>query len=349
MVRSGSSSAARARASARISRPSASVLPTSMVRPLREFRTSPGPHGVAGDGVLDHRQQHGEAHRQLGGHHHPAQRQGVGRAAHVLLHRPHAGGRLDVEAAGVEHHALADQGHQRPARLAPADLDHPRRALRRGGAADGVHGRVAGLEQGVAGHHRDLRAERLGDFAGDGLHLQRPHVVGRGVDHVPGQGAGVGDGAQLGEVDAVGRDQPGAGLAALLAVAIEAVGPEREGQRDIAAAAGPPARGSAHRARPAAWPAARAAPSPPAPSPTPGQHQLGPASPVSTATSPALPREFGELGLAALARGGSAASAASASARPPGGSGWRVHRQAATTASDIGGLSAKGFDGPDYA
>ena len=42
MVRSGASSPARVRASARISRPSASVLPTSIDRPLREASTSPG-------------------------------------------------------------------------------------------------------------------------------------------------------------------------------------------------------------------------------------------------------------------------------------------------------------------
>jgi hypothetical protein len=35
----------------------------------------------------------------------------IGRAAHVLLHQEHGGGRLDVEAAGIEAHALADQRH----------------------------------------------------------------------------------------------------------------------------------------------------------------------------------------------------------------------------------------------
>ncbi len=120
MVSAGSSSPARVRASARISRPSASVLPTSTDRPLRGGQHVARPHGVARDGVLDHRDQHRQAHRQAGGHHHPAQRQGVGGAAHVLLHQSHAGRRLDVQAAGVEHHALADDATRRLAGLAPA-------------------------------------------------------------------------------------------------------------------------------------------------------------------------------------------------------------------------------------
>ena len=32
-----------------------------------------------------------------------------------------------------------------------------------------------------------------GDLPRDGLDLQRPHVVGRGVDHVAAQGEGVAD------------------------------------------------------------------------------------------------------------------------------------------------------------
>ena len=41
----------------------------------------------------------------------------AGRARHVALHVLHAGGRLDRDAAGVEAHALADEGDRR-ARLA---------------------------------------------------------------------------------------------------------------------------------------------------------------------------------------------------------------------------------------
>ena len=64
-------------------------------------------------------------------------------------------------------------------------------------AADGVHRRIAGLDQVVAHHHLDLGPEALGDLAGDGLDLPRAHVGGRGIDHVAGQGAGVGDRVQF--------------------------------------------------------------------------------------------------------------------------------------------------------
>jgi hypothetical protein len=47
----------------------------------------------------------------------------------------------------------------------------------------------------VADHHLGRRAELLGDFQGDGFDLQRPQVVGGGVDHIARQGAGVGDDA----------------------------------------------------------------------------------------------------------------------------------------------------------
>ena len=86
-----SSSPARVRASARISRPSASVLPISTVRPGAAGEHVARPHGVAGDGVLHRRDQHRQPHRQAGAHDHAGQRQGMGGAAHVLLHQPHAG------------------------------------------------------------------------------------------------------------------------------------------------------------------------------------------------------------------------------------------------------------------
>ena len=41
----------------------------------------------------------------------------MGRAAHVLLHQPHAAGRLDVEPAAVEADALADDGDARVSAL----------------------------------------------------------------------------------------------------------------------------------------------------------------------------------------------------------------------------------------
>jgi hypothetical protein len=90
-------------------------------------------------------------------------REGMGRAAHVLLHIAHAGGGLEVQAAGVEHHSLADQGDQRqvgPVQI-PADLDDAGRAMRGGGAADGVDGRIVLVQQGLAGDHGDQSAPAL--------------------------------------------------------------------------------------------------------------------------------------------------------------------------------------------
>ena len=45
-----------------------------------------------------------------------------------LFHDQHAGGRLQVEPAGIEADALADQGHLGVSRIAPAQIDQPRRA-----------------------------------------------------------------------------------------------------------------------------------------------------------------------------------------------------------------------------
>src|SRR5690606_41442052 len=68
-------------------------------------------------------------------------------SAHVLLHVAHAVRRLEVEAAGVEAHALADDGDVRMRGLAPAQRQQARRAVRC--AADGMDGGEVLFEQGV--------------------------------------------------------------------------------------------------------------------------------------------------------------------------------------------------------
>ena len=78
-----------------------------------------GPVGAARHGILDRRDEQVEADRQPLGHDQPGQRERVGRAAHVLLHQPHAGGRLEVEPAAVEADALADDRDARIARACP--------------------------------------------------------------------------------------------------------------------------------------------------------------------------------------------------------------------------------------
>ena len=55
----------------------------------------------------------------------------AGRARHVALHVLHAGGRLDRDAAGVEAHALADEGDRRLACLAAVPAHHHDAALAR--------------------------------------------------------------------------------------------------------------------------------------------------------------------------------------------------------------------------
>ncbi len=91
-------------------------------------------------------------------------------AAHVLLHQAHAG-RLDVETARVERHALADDARSPDrSRLAPADLDVARRL--HGALAHGVDHRIAALER-LAGGDRDLGAELL-------RQLLRPAAISTG-------------------------------------------------------------------------------------------------------------------------------------------------------------------------
>ncbi len=77
-----------------------------------------------------------------------AQRQHGRRAAHVLLHEQHAAVGLDVEPAGVEAHALADQRHLRIARPCPSAARSGAARARIGGAADRVDQREVLLRAG---------------------------------------------------------------------------------------------------------------------------------------------------------------------------------------------------------
>jgi hypothetical protein len=64
-----------------------------------------------------------QPHRQSRRHDQVGQRKHMRRAAHVLLHQAHAGRRLDVEPAGIEAHALADQRDAGMGGVAPFQLD----------------------------------------------------------------------------------------------------------------------------------------------------------------------------------------------------------------------------------
>ena len=101
-----------------------------------------------------------------------AQREHGRGAAHVLFHDQHGAVGLDVEAAGVETHALADQRDLRIAGFAPGEIDQPRRAPFVGGAADGVDERKVLFQQVVADDGAGFRAPvLLGECAGGGFEL----------------------------------------------------------------------------------------------------------------------------------------------------------------------------------
>src|SRR5690606_41649636 len=72
------------------------------------------------------------------------------------------------------------------------------------------------FRSGVADRNLDPRAVLLGDLAGDGFDLQRPHVVGRRIDHVAGQRTGMRYRQGLVALGLVGDHQPGSRLAFLL-------------------------------------------------------------------------------------------------------------------------------------
>ena len=103
--------------------------------------------------------------------------------------------------------------------LAPAQLDQPRRALRVGGAADGVDQRKVLLEQVVADDRAEFRAVLLGERARGRFELGRAHVVGRRVDQVARQRHAFGDAGQIVAVDAIGQHQLAPALSLRLAVA----------------------------------------------------------------------------------------------------------------------------------
>jgi hypothetical protein len=75
-----------------------------------------------------------QPHLQLCVHDHVRGGKHVRGAAHVLLHDQHRAIGLDVEPAGIEAHALADQRDLRMySRIAPGEIDQARaRAARRG-------------------------------------------------------------------------------------------------------------------------------------------------------------------------------------------------------------------------
>ena len=116
----------------------------------------------------------------------------AGGAGHVALHVLHAAAGLDRDAAGIEHHALADEGDRLVAGLAavPAHEDDP--ALARRTLADGEQRPHAELSQRLLVENLDLDAE-LRERRGAVRELLGPEHVRRLVDEVAGDADALGE------------------------------------------------------------------------------------------------------------------------------------------------------------
>ena len=87
-------------------------------------------------------------------------------------------------------------------RVAPGDVDEPRRAI--GRTPDRVDEREVLLEEIVADDRTDAGAMLSGQRAGGEFEIGGAHVVRRRVDEVARQRHALGDGGQFAAVDAVG-------------------------------------------------------------------------------------------------------------------------------------------------
>ena len=146
------------------SRPSASVLITSTVWPDMRRDDVARPLGIAVGHILDQPADADDIRLglALGERLHRADDRAG--AAHVPLHGFHAGGGLDRDAAGVEGHALADEGDRRLAVLAaiPSQDEHPRLADRALGDAEQRAHAELGHRRAV--EHLDFDARALRRF-----------------------------------------------------------------------------------------------------------------------------------------------------------------------------------------
>ena len=119
-IRSGSSSLARVSASPRMSRPSGIGVVNFDCQTLTAVQHIARTEGRAGNRVL---RPPGSADAAAPSAARPmispASASRVRGAAHVLLHQPHSGGRLHIQPAAIEAHALADHGQHRVRRMRP--------------------------------------------------------------------------------------------------------------------------------------------------------------------------------------------------------------------------------------
>ena len=164
-----------------------------------------------------------QPYRQLRAHDQVGQRQRMRRTAHILLHQTHARSALDVEPAGIEGDALADNGDLRVLLVAPLDPHDARRMAARGGTANGVDHRIF-LLQRVALGHRQLGIMTLGNCFGLGLDSGGAHILRRRIHHIADEcGCGrLGHGGVDG-LDLFCQQYAGAGFILVLLVFLEPV------------------------------------------------------------------------------------------------------------------------------
>ena len=136
--------------------------------------------------------------------------------------------RLDVEPAGIEADALADQRDARVIRLPPGQVDQPRRP--RGGAANRMNERKIVPQQVVANRGVNVRAVLAGQPACGVFQLWGAHIVGRRIDEIAHQRDRLDHVLELFAVEALRQIE--LDLAAFgLVVAGEPISAEREGER----------------------------------------------------------------------------------------------------------------------
>ena len=151
-----------------------------------------------------------------------------GRAAHVLLHLEHGGLGLDVEPAGIEADALADERDARIIHITPGQIDQAR--LPRGGAADRMNERKILPQQIVADRGPGAGAVLGGKRARGLFEIGRSHVVRRRVDEVAHQRHRFDHALEIFAVEALRQIE--LDLAAFgLVVARKAISAERESER----------------------------------------------------------------------------------------------------------------------
>ena len=176
-------------------------------KPLRERIDVERAEGRAGDRVLDRRDSTRSRTFSLRVHDHVRQRQHARGAAHVLLHEQHGAVRLDVEAAGVEADALADQRHARwPGSPQVMSISRGARARRHGRPRESAENSRASrssptIDADVGAVARRERARGLREFG-------RPHVVRRRIDEVARQRHRLDDALEILAIDALRQIEP---------------------------------------------------------------------------------------------------------------------------------------------